>query len=138
MMGKVSAIKTEGSLETMYSGKEDRWQTGVSLDIRPDDSSFLRLGLNDIGEDNSINFQGGMSRGIFGARAGVIDSKAGIGIDIGSRKLNLSVDGYDPNEFRLRSRLQYEIAKDTYLFTQVNDINKSDKRATYFGLRRSF
>ena len=79
-----------------------------------------------------------MSRGLFGARAGVIDSKAGIGIDIGSKKLNLSVDGYDPNDFRLKSRLQYEIAKDTYLFTQVNDINKADKRATYFGLRKSF
>ena len=138
MMGKVSSIETEGSLETMYSGKEDRWQTGISMDVRPDDSSFLRLGLNDIGEDNNVNFQGGMSRGIFGARAGVIDSKAGVGIDIGSKKLNLSVDGYDPNHFRLKSRLQYEIAKDTYLFTQVNDINKADKRATYFGLRKSF
>ena len=138
MMGKVSSIETEGSLETMYSGKEDRWQTGISMDVRPDDSSFLRLGLNDIGEDNNVNFQGGMSRGIFGARAGVIDSKAGVGIDIGSKKLNLSVDGYDPNHFRLKSRLQYEIAKDTYLFTQVNDINKADKRATYFGLLKSF
>lgn len=138
MMGKVSSIEVEAGLETMYSGKENRWQTGIGLDVRPDDSSLLRLGLNDIGEDNNINFQGGVYRGAFGARAGVIDSKAGLGIDIGSRKLNLSVDGYDFNDFRLKSRLQYEIAKDTYIFTQVNDINNADKRATYFGLRRSF
>lgn len=138
MMGQVEAIEVEPSLETMYSGKEDRWQTGMEVDIRPNDRSLLRLGLNDIGEDNRVNFQGGMRSGIFGARAGVIDSKAGLGVDIGSRKLNLSVDGYDPNDFRLKSRLQYEIAEDTYIFTQVNDINNADKRATYFGIRRSF
>lgn len=138
MTEAVANIEVEAGLETMYSGKEDRWQTGFGVDIRPDDGSLLRLGLNDIGEDNNINVQGGLYRGDFGARAGVIDSKAGLGIDIGGKKLQLSVDGYDFNDFRLKSRLQYEIAKDTYVFTQVNDINNSDKRATYFGLRRSF
>lgn len=138
MMGAVANIEVEAGLETMYSGKENRWQTGFGVDIRPDDSSLLRLGLNDIGEDNNINLQGGLYRGDFGARAGVIDSNAGLGIDVGSKKLQLSVDGYDFNDFRLKSRLQYEVAKDTYIFTQVNDINHADKRATYFGLRRSF
>lgn len=138
MLGSVGAIETEAGLETMYSGKEDRWQTGLDVNVYPDQNTLLRLGLNDIGEDNNINFQGGFRQGLFGARAGVIESKAGLGVDLGSKKLNLSVDGYDPNDFRLKSRLQYEIAKDTYIFTQVNDINNSDKRATYFGLRRSF
>lgn len=137
MMGTVSEIEASPSVETMYSGKENNWQTNMGVDIRPTEDSLLRLGLNDIGENNRVNVQGGMYSGSFGARAGVIDSKAGVGIDIGN-KLQLSVDGYDPNDFKLKSRLQYEIAKDTYVFTQVNDINKSDTRATYFGLRRSF
>lgn len=137
MMGTVSEIEASPSVETMYSGKENNWQTNMGVDIRPTEGSLLRLGLNDIGENNRVNVQGGMYSGSFGARAGVIDSKAGVGVDIGN-KLQLSVDGYDPNDFRLKSRLQYEIAKDTYVFTQVNDINKSDTRATYFGLRRSF
>lgn len=137
MMGTVSEIELNPSVETMYSGKENNWQTNMGVDIRPTEDSLLRLGLNDIGENNRVNVQGGMYNGSFGARAGVIDSKAGVGVDIGN-KLQLSVDGYDPNDFKLKSRLQYEIAKDTYVFTQVNDINKSDTRATYFGLRRSF
>lgn len=137
MMGTVSEIEASPSVETMYSGKENNWQTNMGVDIRPTEDSLLRLGLNDIGENNRVNVQGGMYSGSFGARAGVIDSKAGVGVDIGN-KLQLSVDGYDPNDFKLKSRLQYEIAKDTYVFTQVNDINKSDTRATYFGLRRSF
>lgn len=138
MMGKVENIETEASLETMYSGKNDDWQTGLNVDVMPNDRSLLRLGLNDIGEGNRLNLQGGVRGAAFGARAGVIDSKAGVGIDIGSKKLNLSVDGYDPNDFRLKSRLQYEVADDTYIFAQVNDINKASDRATYFGVRRSF
>lgn len=137
MLGDVSAIQVEPSLETMYSGKEDRWQTDFGVDVRPTKTSILRMGLDDIGEDNRVNFQGGVYSGSLGARAGVIDSKAGIGLDLGNR-LQLSVDGYDPNDFKVKTRLQYEIAKNTYVFTQVNDINKSDTRATYFGLRRSF
>lgn len=137
MMGTVSEMELNPSVETMYSGKENNWQTNMGVDIRPTENSLLRLGLNDIGENNRVNVQGGMYNGSLGARAGVIDSKAGVGVDIGN-KLQLSVDGYDPNDFKLKSRLQYEIAKDTYVFTQVNDINKSDTRATYFGLRRSF
>jgi len=137
MLGDVSAIQVEPSLETMYSGKENRWQTDLGVDIRPTESSLIRMGLDDIGEDNRVNFQGGVYKGSFGARAGVIDSKAGVGVDLG-KKLQLSVDGYDPNDFKVKTRLQYEIAKNTYVFTQVNDINKSDTRATYFGLRRSF
>ncbi len=137
MLGDVSAIQVEPSLETMYSGKENRWQTDLGVDVRPTESSLIRMGLDDIGEDNRVNFQGGVYKGSFGARAGVIDSKAGVGVDLG-KKLQLSVDGYDPNDFKVKTRLQYEIAKNTYVFTQVNDINKSDTRATYFGLRRSF
>lgn len=137
MLGDVSAIQVEPSLETMYSGKENRWQTDLGVDVRPTESSLIRMGLDDIGEDNRVNFQGGVYKGSFGARAGVIDSKAGVGVDLGN-KLQLSVDGYDPNDFKVKTRLQYEIAKNTYVFTQVNDINKSDTRATYFGLRRSF
>lgn len=138
MMGKISQIEVDANVETMYSGKASKWQTDLGVDIRPDQSSLLRMGLNDIGEGNKVDFQGGFYRGSFGARAGVIDSKAGLGVDLGSKKLKLSVDGYDPNHFRLKSRLQYEVAPNTYIFTQVNDINNADKRATYFGVRRSF
>lgn len=138
MLGKISQIEVDANLETMYSGKLNNWQTDLGVDVRPDKNSLLRMGLNDIGEGNRIDFQGGFYSGAFGARAGIIDSKAGLGVDLGNKKLKLSVDGYDPNSFRLKSRLQYEVAPDTYIFTQVNDINHADKRATYFGVRRSF
>ncbi|MBQ1941507.1 MAG: MlaD family protein [Anaerovibrio sp.] len=139
MMGTVSNIKFGGGLETMYSGKMSKWQTNMDLSVMPSANSSLRFGINDIGEENHIDLQGGMRSGSFGGRAGIFDSKAGVGVDVfGGDKLKFSVDAYDPNSFRLRSRLQYEIAPNTYLFTQVNDINRSADRAAYVGLRRSF
>lgn len=138
MMSQVSGIKVNGGVETMYSGKNRNWITDFDVRIG-NENSFGKIGLTDIGEGNHLDLQGGMRSGAFGGRAGIIEGKAGLGVDLfGGSKLQLSVDAYDPNEFKLKSRLQYEIAKDTYLFTQINDINKRDRRATYFGLRRSF
>ena len=138
MMSKVSGIKVGGGVETMYSGKTGKWISDFDMRIGSG-NSFGKIGVTDIGEGNRFELQGGMRADAFGGRVGIIEGKAGLGIDLfGGKKLQLSVDAYDPNEFKLKSRLQYEIAKDTYLFTQINDINKRDRRATYFGLRRSF
>lgn len=139
MMSKVAGIKVNAGVETMYSGKRRDWITDFDVKISGGGNSFGKIGITDIGEGNRLDLQGGMRSGAFGGRAGIIEGKAGLGLDLfGGSKLQLSVDAFDPNEFKLKSRLQYEIAKDTYLFTQVNDINKRDRRATYFGLRRNF
>lgn len=139
MMGKVEGMSVTPGVETMYSGKSGKWITDFDARIGMGNNSFARFGVNDIGEANSIDLQGGMTSGTVGARAGLTESKVGVGLDIyGGKNLKLSVDAFDPNEFKVKSRIQYELGKDTYLFTQVNDINKSDKRATYFGLRREF
>ncbi|MCR5176202.1 MAG: MlaD family protein [Anaerovibrio sp.] len=140
MMSKVTDIQVKAGVETMYSTNDNKhWATDFDLRISNGGNGFAKIGINDIGEGNNLDLQGGMRSGAFGGRVGVIEGKAGMGVDLfGGDKVHLSVDAFDPNEFRLKSRLQFEIAKDTYLFTQVNDINKGDKRATYFGLRRDF
>lgn len=139
MMGKVEGMSFNGGLETMYSGKADRWITDFDARLGLGSNSFARFGVNDIGESNSVDLQGGISSNDIGARFGLTESKVGVGVDLyGGKNLKLSVDAFDPNDFKLKSRLQYEVGKDTYLFTQVNDINKSEKRATYVGLRREF
>lgn len=138
MMNKISSIKVGGGLETMYSGNNHKWSSNFDLGLYSG-SSYGKIGVSDIGEKNYFNLQGGTRSDMFGVHGGIIDSRAGLGVDLfGGDKVQLSVDAYDPNEFKLRSRLQFEVAPDTYLFTQVNDINRSRTRATYFGLRRSF
>lgn len=146
MMKTVESIEVKPGFEAMYSGKsyEDNknWQAGADVTIsmgEETDNKYMRLGVKGIGDGNRVDALAGMRSGSFGGHAGVIESKAGVGVDayLGD-KVTLSVDGYDPNDFRLKSRLSYEFAPDTYVFTQVNDINHSDKRTAYVGLRREF
>lgn len=146
MMKTVESIEVKPGFEAMYSGKsyEDNknWQAGADVTIsmgEETDNKYMRLGVKGIGDGNRVDALAGMRSGSLGGHAGVIESKAGVGLDayLGD-KVTLSVDGYDPNDFRLKSRLSYEFAPDTYVFTQVNDINHSDKRTAYVGLRREF
>ena len=146
MMKTVESIEVKPGFEAMYSGKsyEDNknWQAGADVTVsmgEETDNKYLRLGVKGIGDSNRVDALAGMRSGSLGGHAGVIESKAGVGLDayLGD-KVTLSVDGYDPNDFRLKSRLSYEFAPDTYVFTQVNDINHSDKRTAYVGLRREF
>ena len=146
MMKTVESIEVKPGFEAMYSGKsyEDNknWQAGADVTVsmgEETDNKYLRLGVKGIGDGNRVDALAGMRSGSLGGHAGVIESKAGVGLDayLGD-KVTLSVDGYDLNDFRLKSRLSYEFAPDTYVFTQVNDINHSDKRTAYVGLRREF
>ena len=141
MMKTVESIEVKPGFEAMYSGKsyEDNknWQAGADVTVsmgEETDNKYLRLGVKGIGDGNRVDALAGMRSGSLGGHAGVIESKAGVGLDayLGD-KVTLSVDGYDPNDFRLKSRLSYEFAPDTYVFTQVNDINHSDKRTAYVG-----
>lgn len=138
MMSKISSIKVGGGMETMYSGHNHDWSSNMDVGLYSG-NSYGKIGVSDIGRNNYFNLQAGARSGAFGGHGGIIDSKAGLGIDLfGGNKVQLSVDAYDPNEFKLRSRLSFEVAPNTYLFAQMNDINRSNTRATYFGLRRSF
>ena len=146
MMKTVESIEVKPGFEAMYSGKsyEDNknWKAGADVTVsmgEETDNKYLRLGVKGICDGNRVDALAGMRSGSLGGHAGVIESKAGVGLDayLGD-KVTLSVDGYDPNDFRLKSRLSYEFAPDTYVFTQVNDINHSDKRTAYVGLRREF
>lgn len=139
MMNRVGSIRTEGSAEFLYSGKADHYMTNADFRIYSNPNEFLLLGLDDIGNENQSNIQVGSDNDKVTYRAGVVDSKVGLGMDLrSSGKTQFSLDAYDPNDFRLKLRGQYEIAPNTYIVGQTNSLNKSDERATYVGIRRTF
>ena len=139
MMAKVSSIHTDVGAEMLYSGGNKDWMANADLRIYSDPNSFLLLGVDDIGEGNKANVQVGRSNGYLTGRAGMIDSKAGIGLDAyAGDKWKISAEAYDMNNVAVKLRAQYEVAADTYVVGQINDVNKGDKRATYIGLRRTF
>ena len=140
-LDNLKSIETQPSVEVLYSGKNRDWITNFNVDVskesKPD--RFLRVGVEDIGEDNALNLEVGRTKGRLGARAGLIAGEPGIGLDadLGGR-WRFSADAYDPNDFRLRLSAQYRLHEDTYLMGQLRDLNRSERRAAYFGLHQSF
>ena len=103
------------------------------------DGPFLALGLDDIGEDNLVNAQVGKKFGAIGARAGVVASKPGIGLDAyAGDRFKFSADAYNMNDATLRLRAQYRIAGGTYLMGQWNEVNHGEKRKAFVGVKQEF
>ena len=54
-------------------------------------------------------------------------------------KFKFSADVYDASDPSVRLRAQYRLGNsDTWLLGQMNDVNDSEHRATYVGIRQSF
>lgn len=140
MMNKVSNIKVKTGVDALYSGGESDWAVNADVRVYSNPNSFLLIGADDIGgDDRGTNLQVGTGNGTVTGRGGLIDDKVGVGIDFKtSDKTQFSVDAYDPDDLRVKLRGQYELADDTYLIGQIKDVNDSDDRAAYLGLRQEF
>lgn len=139
MLNSVSAVKIESGVDVMYSGGVDEYKVNTDTKIKFGDNKYMLMGINDLGEENYKNLQFGMWDGKFGGRAGLIDDKAGLGIDKAwSDSFNMSLDAYDPNDFKLKLRAAYEIAPKTYIIGEADNINSSRERETFLGLRKTF
>ena len=137
-ISKLSGVKVKPSVEAIYSGGADDWNTNFNLNFRKGSRS-LDLGVEDIGEGNKLDLTAGKRKNNFGARAGVIAGKPGIGLDtyIGSR-VKLSAEAYDPNEGTFRFKSQFKVADSTYILGEWHDFTDSDNRAAYFGIKQEF
>ena len=139
VMRKVSNIKAAVGIEGLYGTDNSRYRGNADIKINYDPESFAVIGASGIGDNTRSNFQIGKTKGMLSMRGGVVESKLGMGVDADlNPKIRLSMDAYDPNDFRLKLRAQYELMSGTYLVGQTDSINKSRYKQTYVGLRRSF
>lgn len=139
LLNKVEKVKTQAGLDVVYSGGADRYRTNLDLSVHVDEKRYARIGLADIGEGNRVNFQFGQQGPVFGGRIGVVESKAGAGLDLKlGRDFKISADAYDPNDFRVKLRSEIRVAPGTYLVGESLSINKDAQRNSYVGIRREF
>jgi phospholipid/cholesterol/gamma-HCH transport system substrate-binding protein len=138
MLTKVSSIDTKVGFETLYNRDTGKYSSNADLKINTSPTDFAIIGVSHIGDGSKGNFQVGKGNEEFAGRAGVIDSKVGVGVDtkIG-KQMSLSLDVYDPQDVRVKLRSLYQIAPDTFIVGQSDGINKQDEQ-TYFGVRRNF
>ena len=138
-MGRLQNVKVTPKVDAMYSGKSDDWRTNFNLDVGEKQGMYATFGVDDIGGGDKFNAQVGKRGTAFGARAGIVAGAAGVGVDAyAGEKFKFSADAYDPNDFTLRLRAQYQLKDSTYLFGEWNDVNDSKHRAFYTGIRQEF
>ena len=139
LLNKVEKIKTQAGIDLMYSGGAEKYRANIDLRVNTDSRSFVQMGLSDIGESNRLNFQLGQQGPTIGGRVGVVEGKAGAGVDLKlGKNLKVSADAYDPNDFRIKLRSELKVAPDTYIVGESISVNKDAQRSTYLGVRRSF
>ena len=136
---KISKIDVTPSVDILYSGKLHKWNTNFNLDFTSDDKSLI-LGAENIGDHTKLNLQGGTKFGTdFGARAGIIAGKPGIGLDAyAGNNFKFSAEAYDLNHGRVRLKSQVKVADSTYLLGEWHNVNKKRDRAFYFGIKQEF
>ncbi len=138
MLTKVSSIDTKVGFEMLYNHDTGKYYSNADVRINTSPKDFAIIGVNNIGEGSKGNFQIGKGDERFAGRAGVIDSKVGVGVDTQvGKQMSLSLDVYDPQDVRVKLRSQYQVAPNTFIVGQSDGINKED-RNTYFGVRRNF
>ena len=136
---KVSSIDVTPSVDVMYSGGESNWKTNFNVDITAGNTT-VDLGAESIGDGTKLNAQVGKKFGTdFGARAGIIAGKPGLGVDAyAGDKWKFSAEAYDLNDAKVRLKTQYKVSDSTYILGEWHDINHRDDRAAYIGFKQEF
>ncbi|WP_346353601.1 MlaD family protein [Azotosporobacter soli] len=138
LLTKVENIKVQPGVEVLYNQESGKYSADLDVKINTSAENFAVLGASNIGQGTKGNFQLGKENDKMAARAGIIDSQLGVGVDAKLGPMRLSVDAYDPNDIRLKLRAQYKIGENTYLVGERDAANKSDKRADFIGVRQNF
>ncbi|HWR41090.1 MAG TPA: MlaD family protein [Patescibacteria group bacterium] len=139
ILGKISNVKVDGGAEVLYNSTAGKYRTSADLRVGGNPGTFALIGGSNEGDSSKLNLQIGHRDEHGAQRAGIIDSKPGVGFDsqLGDR-LQMSLDVYDPNDVRVKLRAQLKVAPDVQLVGEADGINKRDERNNYFGIRRSF
>lgn len=139
MLTKVNSISVKGGFEVLHGNSTGKYRSNADLRINTSPEDFAILGVTGIGDGSKGNFQIGKGSEQLAGRAGVIESKVGVGVDTQlGKQLKLSLDVYDPNDVRVKLRTQYQLAPDTFLVGQTDNLNKSSEKSTYIGVRQTF
>ncbi len=92
----------DAAFDVLYSAEADRSFSSGRLEISPrGEERFLRFGIDDIGEESTVNIQLGEPQRRGTVRYGLVRSRLGVGADFElPRQITLSLDLFDPNSLR--------------------------------------
>ncbi len=126
-------------VQALYSSRDKHFRTDIDalvpLSVAP--VTFARAGIYGFGDSNKLILEGGQTldkKGLVSGRAGIYASKLALGADVGlGRRETLSLDLYDPNNFRVDAKGTLMLAPELGLVLGGENLNRR-RRSALIGL----
>lgn len=141
MIKPVSSWQANVRLRFDYYGESDLVKSYLTFSLKPASERYLFTQIiHDPWDDKFLySIQGGLRVKDFSPRAGIMESKIGVGIDyyLLRDQIKISMESYDFNRdprplFRLW--VSYSPTKYVYFLTGIDDFTLADRREFFFGL----
>ena len=121
-----------------YREETETFISDLNVDLYPSDKTFYRIGVEDIGGEDSLNLM--VARGAdtnLVKRGGIISSKVGLGFDYYLGKpIQLSVDFIDTTDSEIRLKGSYLMTENIRFELRIDDA--ADRRDVHFGIEYKF
>lgn len=145
IIAPVSSLRMDMGLKAEYFANSELLRGTLSFGIWPSSDKFL-LGqiVQDPWQDKfTYSAQGGIRWGVFAPRAGILESKFGVGLDLYAFKdrVILTLEGYDFNRHprpHFRAWTSLVASKYIHILLGLNDFTLSENREFYLGMRFGF
>jgi phospholipid/cholesterol/gamma-HCH transport system substrate-binding protein len=145
MIAPVSSLRASAGLRAEYLAESELFRSVLFLGVWPDPDKFLLAQIvHDPWRDRfTFTAQGGIRRGAFAPRVGLLESVLGVGLDVYTLKdrLIFSLESFDFNrDTRPRFRFWTTLAATKYihLLLGLDDFTLDANREFYLGLRFGF
>jgi phospholipid/cholesterol/gamma-HCH transport system substrate-binding protein len=145
MIAPVSSLRISAGLRAEYLEESELFRSVLSLGVWPAPDKFLLAQIvHDPWSDRfTYSAQGGIRRGAFAPRVGLLESVLGVGLDVYTLKdrLIFSLESFDFNrDTRPRFRFWTTLAATKYihLLLGLDDFTLDEKREFYLGMRFGF
>jgi hypothetical protein len=145
IVSPVSSFRWDLGLRTEYFAKSEFFKGTLSLGFWPASDKFLLAQVvSDPWQDKfTLSAQGGFRWGFFAPRAGILESKIGIGLDLYTFKdrVIFSLEGFDFNRDpgpHFRAWTSLVASEYIHFLLGVSDFTLAKNREIYFGLRFGF
>ena len=127
-------------VQALYNIRDRHFRTDIDalvpLSVAP--VTFVRAGVYGFGDSNKLILEGGQAlnkTGLVAGRAGIYASKLALGADVGlGQRKTLSLDFYDPNNFRVDAKGTLMLAPELGLVLGGENLNRSHQSSALIGL----
>ncbi|MEE8605025.1 MAG: MlaD family protein [Candidatus Aminicenantaceae bacterium] len=140
-----SSLRVDMGLRAEYFAKSELFRGTLSIGFWPTSNKFLLAQIvRDPWQDQfTYSAQGGIRWGVFAPRAGIMESKFGVGLDLYAfkDKVIFTLEGFDFNRNprpRFRAWTSFVASKYVHILVGFDDFTLSEKREFYLGMRFGF